>query len=200
MVRTARLGAMCTLAVAVALTGCTDSGSKGSSSIRDGGSTPSPSTAVTAPPTTSDPRKAMPVITPAEVGTIGYGTASAKDKQRFRAVKKASANLITSSSVSTLTVAGHDVGAVAVYSTKPGVANSTMFQDQYVVQLLNVVASSKSPPRFVRARGKVMALSTGSTAMAAWFEGDRVILVYRDSKTPDLAALAQGVRATPPSG
>jgi hypothetical protein len=45
-----------------------------------------------------------------------------------------------------------------------------------------------------------MALSTGSTAMAAWFEGDRVILVYRDSKTPDLAALAQSVRATPPSG
>jgi hypothetical protein len=35
---------------------------------------------------------------------------------------------------------------------------------------------------------------------AGWFEGNRVVLVYRQTKTPDLAALAFGVKSTPLNG
>lgn len=140
----------------------------------------------------------MPVITPAKLGAIGYGPPSAKDRERFAPARKASGGLLVSSSVKTLMVSGRDVGGVAVYSTKPGVAKSSVFQDQYVVQLINAVTGSKSAPRFVKADGQVMALSTGGPAVAGWFEGDRVVLVYRQAKTPDLAALAFGVQSTPP--
>ena len=140
----------------------------------------------------------MPVITPAKLGGIGYGPASTKDRERFAPARKASGGLLVSSSVKTLTVSGRDVGGVAVYSTKPGVAKGAVFQDQYVVQLINAVTGSKSAPRFVKADGQVMALSTGGPAVAGWFEGDRVVLVYRQAKTPDLAALAFGVQSTPP--
>jgi hypothetical protein len=45
-----------------------------------------------------------------------------------------------------------------------------------------------------------MALSTGGAAVAGWFEGNRVVLVYRQAQTPDLADLAFGVKSTPLSG
>ena len=142
----------------------------------------------------------MPVITPGTVGQIAYGPASASDEARFAPVTKASGGLLVSSTVSTVTVGGRDVGAVASYGTRRGAAKSPIFQDQYVVQLLNAVAGSASPPRFVRAKDKVMAFSTGPTAVAGWFDGDRVVLVYRQGGTPDLAALAHGVRSMPLSG
>ena len=140
----------------------------------------------------------MPAITPAKLGGIAYGPPSAKDRQRFAPAREASGGLLVSSSVKTLTVSGRDVGGVAVYTTKKGVAKSPVFQDQYVVQLINAVTGSKSAPRFVKADGQVMALSTGSKAVAGWFEGNQVVLVYRQAKTPDLAALAFGVHSTPP--
>jgi hypothetical protein len=142
----------------------------------------------------------MPVITPGTVGQIGYGLASATDRARFARALKASGGLVVSKSVSTLTVSGRDVGGVAVYSTKKSLAKSPVFQDQYVVQLINAVTGSKSAPRFVKADGQVMALSTGGAAVAGWFEGNRVVLVYRQAKTPDLADLAFGVQSTPVSG
>ena len=139
----------------------------------------------------------MPAITPGTVGQIGYGPASAKDRERFAPARKASGGLLVSSSVKTLMVSGRDVGGVAVYSTKKGLAKSPVFQDQYVVQLINAVTGSKSAPRFVKADGQVMALSTSGAAVAGWFQGDDVVLVYRAAKTPDLADLAFGVKSTP---
>jgi hypothetical protein len=142
----------------------------------------------------------MPVITPGTVGQIGYGPASATDRARFARALKASGGLVVSKSVSTLTVSGRDVGGVAVYSTRKSLAKSPVFQDQYVVQLINAVTRSKSAPRFVKADGQVMALSTGGAAVAGWFEGNRVVLVYRQEKTPDLADLAFSVKSTSLSG
>jgi hypothetical protein len=142
----------------------------------------------------------MPVISPATVSQISYAPGSATDTARFKAVHKASAGLLVSSSVKSLNVAGRDVGSVAVYGTKPGLAKSTMFQDQYVVQLINAVAGVKSSPAFVRAHGQVIALSTGKVAVAGWFDGSKVVLLYRAGTTPDLAALAVSVRATPAAG
>jgi hypothetical protein len=189
----ARLALVGALLASGALTGC----SGGSSSL-----TSQSSRAASAGPSSPrpgvDPRKVMPVITPGTVGQIAYGPASAKDRARFAPARKASGGLVTSSSVRTLTVSGRDVGGVAVYGTEKGLSKSPMFQDQYVVQLINAITGSKSAPRFVRADGEVMALSTGRTAVAGWFEGNHVVLVYRQGRTPDLAALAFGVRSTPP--
>lgn len=213
MRRTAWLPVVGALVVAT-LTGCTDSGSStGSGATGAPAAASTQATAGSAAPSAKapatgkasatsarivrDPRAAMPVITPGRVGTIGYGAPSAKDKQRFAAVSKASAHVITSSAIHSLTVAGRDVGAVAVYTTKRGVAKSTTFQDQYVVQLLNAVTASKSAPRFVRTKDGVMALTTGAPAVAAWFKDDQLTLVYRDGNSPNLAALAQGVRSAP---
>jgi hypothetical protein len=131
------------------------------------------------------------------VGGIAYGRATAADRARFAPVMKASGGFLTSSAISDLTVSGHDVGAVAVYGTKPGLAKSSQFQNQYVVQLINAVTRSKESPRFVTVRGQVFALANGSVAVAGWFEGDQVVLVFRQAKGPELAALAVGVRATP---
>ena len=94
-------------------------------------------------------------------------------------------------------MAGDDVGGVASYAVKPGLSASPTFQDQYVVQLVNAVAGHGAPPRFVRADGHVMALSTGPAAVAGWFEGTHVVLLYRQAPSPDLAALALSVRNTP---
>jgi hypothetical protein len=183
------------LLLAGGVAGCSGSDS-GTDSSRSGAAT---SAAPGARPTT-DPRKAMPVITPGAVGQIGYGAASAMDRARFARALKASGGLLVSKAVSTLTVSGRDVGGVAVYSTRKSLAKNAVFQDQYVVQLINAVTRSKSAPRFVKADGQVMALSTGGTAVAGWFEGNRVVLVYRQTKSPDLADLAFGVKSTPLSG
>ncbi|WP_406832171.1 hypothetical protein ABEG17_04920 [Pedococcus sp. KACC 23699] len=217
---TGRRAVLGPLAAAVILTGCTGPGSPtpastgggspsaastpGAStpgSSRSGSSTPAQGRAgatasPVAPRAVTDPRAAMPVISPNPVGQIGYGTASVGDRRHFVAVTGASAGMITSSAVRTVTVNGTDVGAVAVYRIKRGAAASTTFQDQYAVQLLGAVARSK--PRFVRTRSGVMALSTGKASVAAWFKDDQLTLVYRDAGTPELAALAQGVRSAPP--
>jgi hypothetical protein len=190
-----RIPACFALVGAVLLTGAV-AGCSGSESSATGTTSAGPGAAR---PTT-DPRKAMPVITPEAVGEIGYGPASDIDRVHFARAVKASGGLLESKTVRTLTVSGRDVGGVAVYSTKKSLAKSPVFQDQYVVQLINAVTRSKSAPRFVKAGGQVMALSTGGTAVAGWFEGNRVVLVYRQAKTPDLADLAFGVRSTPLGG
>ncbi len=147
-----------------------------------------------------DARKALPVVNPAAITGLRYGTATAADRTRFAKASKATGGLAVSTAVSSLAVSGEPVGAVAVYRTKKGLAKSAAFQDQYVVQLINAVAGAKAAPRFVRADGQVLAISTGTVAVVGWFKGDLVTLVYRQSKTPDLAALALEVRATPPAG
>ena len=192
-----RIPACLALAGGLLLTGAV-AGCSGSDSSAKSDATTSAAPGVTRP--TADARKAMPVITPGTVGQIGYGPASDMDRARLARALKASGGLLVSKAVNTLTVSGRDVGGVAVYNTKKSVAKSPLFQDQYVVQLINAVTRSKSAPRFVRANGQVMALSTGGAAVAGWFEGNRVVLVYRQTKTPDLADLAFGVKATPLSG
>jgi hypothetical protein len=137
------------------------------------------------------------VIAPAKLAGVSYATASRSDVARFAPVTKASGGLLVSSSVKTLKVTGDDVGGVAVYRVKPGLAKSPMFQDQYVVQLINAVAGRTARPRFVRADGHVVALSTGPMAVAGWFDGNDLVLLYRQTAIPDLAALALGVRSTP---
>lgn len=143
----------------------------------------------------SDPRSGLPTVAPTEVTGVSLAAASSSDLARFAPVTKASGGLLVSSSVKTLKVAGDDVGGVAVYRVKPGLAKSSMFQDQYVVQLINAVAGRTARPRFVRADGQVVALSSGPPAVAGWFEGNQVVLLYRQTSTPDLAALALGVRS-----
>ncbi|HVN10639.1 MAG TPA: hypothetical protein VMT69_01005 [Kineosporiaceae bacterium] len=146
---------------------------------------------------TNDPRRSIPTISPRTLATVTYGSASSADRAGFAAVAKASGGLLTSSSVRTLQVSGEDVGAVASYAVKPGLAASPTFQDQYVVQLVTALVGHATPPRFVRAGGQVMALSPGPAAVAGWFEGDHVVLVYRRTTSPDLAALALSVHDTP---
>jgi hypothetical protein len=141
----------------------------------------------------------MPRISPPTLTAVGYGPASSADTSVFAPALRHSGGLLASPAVRTLRVGGQDVGGVAVYSTKKGVAATPRFQDQYVEQLVNAVARTSSPPRFVRVGDQVIALSRGHSAVAGWFEGNRVVLVYRQSGTPDLAALAAGVRTAPPS-
>src|SRR3954447_6233622 len=158
-------------------------------------------------PTTGDPRSAMPRISPPTLTAVGYGPASSADTSVFAPALRHSrgplaapaGGLLASPAVRTLRVGGQDVGGVAVYSTKKGVAATPRFQDQYVEQLVNAVARTSSTPRFVRVGDQVIALSRGHSAVAGWFDGNRVVLVYRQSGTPDLAALAAGVRTAPPS-
>jgi hypothetical protein len=139
----------------------------------------------------------MPVISPASLAGVSYGAASSTDRARFAAVSKASGGLLTSSSVRTLLVSGDDVGGVASFAVKPALAASPTFQDQYVVQLVNAVTGRASSPRFVRADGQVIALSSGGPAVAGWFEQNHVVLLYRQTPSPDLAALAVSVHKTP---
>ena len=128
---------------------------------------------------------------------VGYAPASAAVSTRFAAAQKASGGLLASGSVKGLVLGGRDVGGVGVYAVKPGPAKSTTFQRQYVVQLVNAVAGSTSSPRFVRAGDQVLATSTGAKAVAGWFEGGKVVVVYRSAGAPDLTALAVAVhRAT----
>lgn len=140
-----------------------------------------------------DPRRGLPIVSPRRVAAISYVPAPSAVKVRFAPVMKASGGLVVGSRVSSVRLGGAVVGAVGVYATKPGLGRSAMFQDQYVVQLMQSVTKSKASPRFVRMNGRVVALSAGSVPVAGWFEADHVVLVYRQSVTPDLPALALGV-------
>lgn len=140
----------------------------------------------------------MPILDPTPVAGIGYGAASRLGLARLAPVHMASADLLVTYAVTGLRVGGRDVGAVGVYRTKPGMTTSALFQQQYVVQLINAVTGSRTSPRFVQMGGSVVALSTGAVAVAGWFMNGQVVLVYRNGASPDLAALANGVQATPP--
>lgn len=140
----------------------------------------------------------MPVLNPAPVAGVGYGPASRQGLSRLAPVHMASADLLVTYAVSGLRVGGRDVGVVGVYRTKPGLTATTLFQQQYVVQLINAVTGARTSPRFVQVGGTVMALSTGAVAVAGWFRNGQVVLVYRNGTSPDLASLATGVQATPP--
>jgi hypothetical protein len=135
-----RIAACLALAGGVLVTG-TAAGCSGSdsSATRSSQSGPVTSAAPGVARPTTDPRKEMPLIKPGTVGQIGYGPASATDRARFARALKASGGLVVSKSASTLTVSGRDVGGVAVYSTKKGLAKRPVFEDQYVVQLINAV-------------------------------------------------------------
>lgn len=143
-----------------------------------------------------DVRKGLPTVSVSRSAAVGYAAAPSAVKQQFAPATNASGGLLTSSRVSTVKVGGRVVGAVAVYSTKPGLAKSPMFQDQYVVQLMQAMDKSKTPPRFVRLNGRVVALADRSS-LAGWFEGDRMVLVRRSGTSPDLAGLALGVIRQP---
>jgi hypothetical protein len=142
----------------------------------------------------------MPLVKPAALGQVAYASPSATDSKHWAPALKTSGALVVSSSVKALTMDGEKVGTATVLRIKPGPARSETFQYQFVVQLINAVAGPSASPRFVRADGQVMALATGAKAVAGWFEGDQVILVYRQGKTPDLAALALAVRSSPRRG
>jgi hypothetical protein len=179
------------LASGFALAGCT-----GAESPTTGG--PSGSATSSARPDV-DARGSMPVVSSEALGNIGYTKATAKDKKTFAPVAEASSDLLKAPTIQTLTVSGREVGTVAVYAVKSGVAaDSARFQDQFIVQLINAVAKSKSAPTFVKTDSQVMALSTGDKAVAGWFDNNRVVLVYRQDKQPDLTELALGVQASPP--
>jgi hypothetical protein len=139
----------------------------------------------------------MPSVAAAPVAGIGYGTATAPARARFAPVSAASGGLIVANTIRTLTVSGTDVGSVGVFRIKPGLGASPMFQDQFVVQVMNAVAGKASAPKFVRIDGQVVALATGPAAVAGWFEGDRVVLVYRNGGRPDLNSLALAVKNAP---
>lgn len=215
------LSAALALALAGALTGgCTSSG-PGSPAAGGTGSSTATGSAGSAAPTARgrstpssgtpaapgrpaaavvDARKAAPVVKAGKVGKVTYAKASAQRVRLFAPVAKASGGLTVDGSVTTVRVGGRDVGAVAVYRLKPGRGTSPMFQDQYVVQLVNAVSAAKGEPRFVRLGDRYVTFSSGSRAVAGWFDGDRVVLLYRQAATPDLAALAAAVDATPLRG
>lgn len=203
---TARLAVAGAVLAASALTACSGSGSSGtlpSSASASSSTSPSGGDGATVQGSArssgdADQRLTMPVITPTSVGDIAYRPASAADRALFAPALRASGGLLVASSVYALSVSGQDVGSVAFYTTKAGLSQSPTFQDQYVVQLINALAGTASPPRFVRVKGQPIALSTGPAAVAGWIDGDHVVLVHRQGRTPELAALAAGVRSTAP--
>jgi hypothetical protein len=195
---------------ALFLTGCSAPASIGGSpstvarATREGTDPPGPVTAgpVVSPSAAArpaDPRASLPTVTVAPVAALSYAAVPAKIEAPLAAVATRSAGILVSSSFSSVLSGGRPVGTVGTYVTKPGLARSTVFQDQYLVQLIDAVAGKRPEPRFVRLDGRVVALSSGAPAVAGWFEADRVLLLLRAGTSPELAALAQGVMRTPPA-
>jgi hypothetical protein len=211
------------IAAALAVAGCSSSGAGGSAAAASPGSPAASSGAAAAGSSTGTPagparpsstagaagsssapatrrsttalaRPSIPTVKATAVGGVGYTAAPADVRSRFARIPKASGGLVSSSSVRGLTVGGREVGGVGVYSVEPGPAKSVTFQRQYVVQLVDALAGSTAAPRFVQADRQVLATSTGGAAVAGWFEGGKVVLVYRSGSSPDLTALALGVR------
>lgn len=194
---------------ALGMAGCSGSPGTPPPAARVGGITSSTttsggSTGASASPTTKatakDPRAHLPSAKPVGSVSVSYAAATSNDKGRLAPVQAASADLIDRSTVRTITVGGRSVGVVGVYTVKKSAGRSPIFQDQYVVQLINAVTGRATTPQFVKADGQVLALSTTPTAVAGWFTGDTVTLVYRQGKIPDLAALALAVRSSPVRG
>jgi hypothetical protein len=139
----------------------------------------------------------MPSVSATAASGVSYAAVTKDGTTFFAPVMKASGGLLTSSTLKTVKIGGKDVATVAVYAVKSGLSKSSMFQDQYVAQLLQSVSKQKAAPRFVRINGRVVALTAGTPAVAGWFEGEHVVLVYRTGATPDLAALALSVLRQP---
>src|SRR5690242_11844782 len=109
------------LLTGLAVTGCTDQGgARGTGTSQPGRAGTAGQTASSSPRPVTDPRKGLPAVTGAAVAGLGYRPATAQDKARFKAVTKASAGLLTPTSVQGLTMGGKDTGAVAVYATRAG--------------------------------------------------------------------------------
>jgi hypothetical protein len=104
---------------------------------------------------------------------------------------------LTSSLVRTVTLDGHAVGAVATWVVRSDATRSTRFQDQYVIQLMAAVAGRNVSPHFVRADGRVLALSTSGRSVAGWFESGRVVVLVPATTATPLADLAVGVLRRP---
>lgn len=145
----------------------------------------------------TNPRDGLPLVTASPLKGIQYAAAPAEAKAFFAPVTNASGGLVVSSKVSAVKIDGRAVGMVGVYSVKPGLSKSDMFQDQYVVQLIQAVTKSSSSPRFVRMNGRVVALSTGRVPVVGWFEADRAVLIHRQAAKPDLEDLAFSVIRQP---
>lgn len=184
-----------------ACTGSTGRGAGSTSAAR--ASTSGSSSAPSSRPTTktaTDPRATMPAAKPATVAAVAYTPASSKDKARLAKVDAASADLIDRSTLRAITVAGKQVGTVGVYTVKTRAGRSPMFQDQYLVQLLNAVGGPKTQLKFVKVEGTVTAISTGAVHLAGWFSGDQVTVVVPTAAQMDLVGLAAGMQASPVKG
>jgi hypothetical protein len=134
---------------------------------------------------------------PSQTVDVRYEQASAAVEHWFAPVVPAAGGLLSGQRIKAIRVGGQQVGGVASYAVKPGLAKSTVFQDQYVVQLVHAVTKDATPPQLVRIDDHVVALSKGAVAVAGWFEGDIAVLVYRAGSSPDLTALAAAVRSHP---
>ena len=99
-----------------------------------------------------------------------------------------------------VTVGGRPVAAVGVYTVKKSAGTNPIFQDQYLVQLLNAVGGARTKPKFVRVQGTVTALSTGPVRVVGWFSGDRVTVVVPTAGQTDLVGLAAGMQDSPLKG
>ena len=167
-----------------------------------GSSSPQPQASATkkdsegpASPAPTDFRGGLPSTSVKPPAEVSYAAASSVVTKTFAPVKGAEGGLVTRTTLHVVRLAGKPSGGVGVYAVKPGLSKSTVFQDQYVSQLMKSITKETAPPKSQRINGQVVQLSHGKIAVAGWFEGDDVVLVWREADTPNLPDLAAGVHA-----
>lgn len=146
-----------------------------------------------APVSRPDRASQLPVVQASAPAGVRYGTAGSDAKRFFAPVTTTSGGIVVSSTMVSVALGSRTVGAVADYRVRPGLAQSATFRNQYVVQLMRAVGGTASSPKVVRLNGRVVAVNSGQVPVAAWFEGDHVVLVHRVGASPELNDLALGV-------
>lgn len=141
----------------------------------------------------STPRVTVPS---SSASGFAYSSASSADRRTFERVSKASGGLSTLSEVKVVRKASKAVGVVATYKVGAQVADSAIFREQYLVQLLAALTQSRGSAKYVVIDKTNIALVDAGGA-AGWFQGNEVVLVQRSGKSTALTQLAAGVLRAP---
>ena len=91
---------------------------------------------------------------------------------------------------------GKVVAAVARYAVPSASTTGTLFQDQYISQLVSSMAKAGIAVRFVEIDGRAVAVSSNAPAVAGWFDGGDALLLYRTGSEPSLNDLVASVMAS----
>jgi len=191
-----RLGVALSMSCIAVVVGCGSDGSSapGGGSDTSGAVSTSKATTKAAPaPAATDPRATLTSVSADKVGKIEYSRATSKVRSRLAVISDAAKGVAVGTRLSTVSLQGRAVGGVASVAVPSKMAGNAMFQDQFVVQLLNAVSKGSEKPRFVRLSGRPVAVTQGKLRLAGWFEGSRAVVLAIDSAEPDVTSLAAAV-------